>query len=629
MTGGIPSQLSLAENNRVERIYIAGYQDGSVRIWDATFPVLSLLFVLGSQVEGIEVADTSASISALDFFSSTSCVAVGNEHGLVCLYSLVGRANERSLHIVSESKHEVIDLVNGNGVQCTAVFSFLKSPVRTLQYIISGARLAVGYECGRVAMLDVTSSSVLFLTECLVGSSSPVASLKVYTGAPSNPLEHFENASSNKSAKELALIFTKDTHAVVMDSTIGNVISSQLINSKQESAAISIYILEDNISVSEVSEKNSLISSQDDEAKKESEDSGNQHKSDLAETKVDITSKATHLQTNIDSLILLCCEDSVLLYSLKSLIQGETSFINKINLGKLCCWTTIYKKNGKESGLILVYHTGEIEIRSLPDLEMVGETSLMSILRWSFKTNMDKLMSSSGSGQITMVNGSEFACVSLLAFENDLRIPEALPSLYDKVLAAAAYAPVNFSEIQKKQSTVPGIFGGIIKGFKGGKADQGVNLEETRDFVIAKLEGMFSRAPFSISSIDIPDELDLAVDIDDIIIDEPVLLPSPPRKSKNGNDSKGKEKERERLFEGGSTDTAPRLRTAEEIRAKYRKAGDVSAVAGQAKDKLLERGEKLEKLSRRTEELQSGAENFASMANELVKRMENRKWWQL
>jgi hypothetical protein len=31
--------------------------------------------------------------------------------------------------------------------------------------------------------------------------------------------------------------------------------------------------------------------------------------------------------------------------------------------------------------------------------------------------------------------------------------------------------------------------------------------------------------------------------------------------------------ERERLFESSSNDRAPRLRTAEEVRAKYRKAG--------------------------------------------------------
>lgn len=36
-----------------------------------------------------------------------------------------------------------------------------------------------------------------------------------------------------------------------------------------------------------------------------------------------------------------------------------------------------------------------------------------------------------------------------------------------------------------------------------------------------------------------------------------------------------------------------------------------------------------QRINRRTEELQSGAENFASLADELVKAMEKRKWWQV
>ena len=34
-----------------------------------------------------------------------------------------------------------------------------------------------------------------------------------------------------------------------------------------------------------------------------------------------------------------------------------------------------------------------------------------------------------------------------------------------------------------------------------------------------------------------------------------------------------------------------------------------------------------QKLSERTAELQSGAESFADLANELARNMEKRKWW--
>lgn len=50
LTGGIPSLLSEAVDHQVERVYMTGYQDGSVRIWDATYPALSLIFVLGTEV---------------------------------------------------------------------------------------------------------------------------------------------------------------------------------------------------------------------------------------------------------------------------------------------------------------------------------------------------------------------------------------------------------------------------------------------------------------------------------------------------------------------------------------------------------------------------------------------------
>lgn len=50
LTGGVPSQLLDSEERHIERLYIAGYKDGSVRVWDATYPVLSLIYLLGSEV---------------------------------------------------------------------------------------------------------------------------------------------------------------------------------------------------------------------------------------------------------------------------------------------------------------------------------------------------------------------------------------------------------------------------------------------------------------------------------------------------------------------------------------------------------------------------------------------------
>ncbi|KAK0582307.1 hypothetical protein LWI29_023995 [Acer saccharum] len=106
---------------------------------------------------------------------------------------------------------------------------------------------------------------------------------------------------------------------------------------------------------------------------------------------------------------------------------GDSNPIQKVNLLKPCCWTTTVKKNEKECGLVVLYRTDLIEIRSFPNLEVV--------------------------------NGCAFAFISLLAYENDLRIPESLPCLHNKVIAAAAEATINLSLSQKKvEDTAPGIW---------------------------------------------------------------------------------------------------------------------------------------------------------------------------
>ncbi|KAL7586763.1 hypothetical protein Lser_V15G36125 [Lactuca serriola] len=638
VTGGFQSQLSSDENIGVERIYIAGYQDGSVRIWNATFPVFSLIFTLELQVEdteGTEVPGASEPISALDFNSKTSSLAVGNNCGLVNLLKLVGETKETNVPLVTETERQEIDLHHGNGWQSTAVISVLNSPIRTLQYTFSGAKIIVGHECGKAAVLDVQSSSVLFLTDCLVDPSSPIVSLamKTYLQTDTNVPEQSGNTSTSGPETEVAFLLTKDSHIIFLDSNNGNKICCSSVNPK-ESTAISVYILDESFSVPELPEENPANTSQETTNEKESLKS-TEPESESTEAEEKTSSQPIEPWKNfVDSLILICCEDSLLLYSTKSLLQEKPNFICKIDLEKQCRWTTIFKKNEVESGVVLVYSTGIVEIRSLPDLKVVAETSLMSILRWNFKTKMENTMSSFGNGHIAMVYGCESSVLSLFSSENDFRIPEGLPRLHDKVVAEAKEAAYKFALSQRKQNAPTGLLGGIIKGIKRDKGNETENIEETRDVLVPKLETLFSRTPFSVSDLD----LDLDLDLGDHELDMPTKLvverieaepksPSPPSPAP-AKTEKNKQVERDRLLEGGSE---PKARTTDEIKAKYRKTdiAGAAAAAQEAKDKLLERQMKLEKLKENAEELESGSENFASMAEQLAKQMENRKWWQL
>lgn len=39
-SGVVPSQLSVTKDHDVSKVYAAGYQDGTVGIWDATYTIL-------------------------------------------------------------------------------------------------------------------------------------------------------------------------------------------------------------------------------------------------------------------------------------------------------------------------------------------------------------------------------------------------------------------------------------------------------------------------------------------------------------------------------------------------------------------------------------------------------------
>lgn len=50
LTGGVPYPLPTTKDDKVERVYLAGYQDGSIRVLDATHPVFSFICHLNGEV---------------------------------------------------------------------------------------------------------------------------------------------------------------------------------------------------------------------------------------------------------------------------------------------------------------------------------------------------------------------------------------------------------------------------------------------------------------------------------------------------------------------------------------------------------------------------------------------------
>ncbi|XP_074562352.1 uncharacterized protein LOC141818824 [Curcuma longa] len=82
LTGGDAPEVPY-DNSEIEKLFIAGYQDGTVRLWYATYFVLVPVFVLEGKLPAIEVEVTLSAVTAIAFCSLSVTLAIGDECGLI------------------------------------------------------------------------------------------------------------------------------------------------------------------------------------------------------------------------------------------------------------------------------------------------------------------------------------------------------------------------------------------------------------------------------------------------------------------------------------------------------------------------------------------------------------------
>jgi len=664
VTGGVHGSMPFDKSSNLEIIYISGHENGIVKVWDASVPFLSLLCSVENEVQNLNLTGNNAPISALEFCPISNILAVGNEQGLVRLYKLSAKSGDVNCHVVTEAGKQVHVVHFGNGFQCVAVFVVHQSPIRSFA-LTNATRACVASEDGLVSVIDLHSFSILFSGKCFPGSSTTVISLTMKTimkpkgllPSPTSPKSGQTEKDSAEASLNIVFFLTKDGNLITIDADTGVFLGSKPLHPKHKSTAVALHLV-DISSVSDIGwseDGETHASSQDGQDacdKNRIQDELNEIQVDtFSGTKRQVEAKECFENTNTISgqnlenvLLLLCSEDALRLYSASSFIQGSNRSICKVKLEIPCCWaSTFVNKDENVVGLVLLYENGLLEMRSLPDMKVVGDISLSALLRWKYQPNLLKTISSSANGRIALIHNKEMAYVSLLANENNLRIPDSLPSLHDKELAAAADAAVkaSFHQIPKKKQ-IQGFIGGVIKEIKGGVLRHTVSTAERPPTpnTASDLSSLFAWCPFpeqTASEIDIETE---SLDIDDIEIEEDSSASIPSSSAPTSSigfiytgkaSSKDKASDRQKLLDEKTEELKPRKRTPEEIKASYghKKPLDVSGVAGLAVNRLQERGEKLQTISKRTEELQDGAENFASMADELLKTMERRKWWQI
>lgn len=97
----------------------------------------------------------------------------------------------------------------------------------------------------QVTMLDVSSSSVLFITDCSSNSSSRITSVAVTSlgNALEDTAEQSEEGTRNACVKEVISVLNRDAEVVLLDGSTGKKIGSQAKHQKEMSTAISLHVL--------------------------------------------------------------------------------------------------------------------------------------------------------------------------------------------------------------------------------------------------------------------------------------------------------------------------------------------------------------------------------------------------
>ncbi|KAK2999096.1 hypothetical protein RJ639_023440, partial [Escallonia herrerae] len=337
-----------------KNLYITGHSNGAINFWDLSCPLFFPIISLTQQSEN----DSSLSgipLTALHFVLTLgfSFLEIKLEQLSVRIFKLKpepygtessfmpfqGSSKKGSNHIIHNLK---VLKVNG------AVLSIKAS--------YSSKHLAVGSDQGYVSLIDMEGPTLLYEKHIASELSSAVIALQ------------FETCSFHGFEKNVIVVATKDSSVLALESDTGNLLSSCMVHPKKPSKALFMQILGIKTGAGLESSKGNPV---DDGIRKQ-------------------------------LLLLLCSEKAVYLYSLTHVVQGvKKVYYKKKFHSSYCCWASTFD-TPSDSGLVLLFSSGKFEIRSLPELSLLRETSIGGLIFSSSKVNgiSDKSICSSRDGEI-------------------------------------------------------------------------------------------------------------------------------------------------------------------------------------------------------------------------------------
>ncbi|XP_061351439.1 uncharacterized protein LOC133296460 [Gastrolobium bilobum] len=585
--------------SKVQNLYITGHSNGAINFWDASCPFFIPILQLKQQSEN-DFSLSGIPLTTLYFNINSSLLVSGDQSGTVRIFrfksepyatnsfmSLTGGTKKGTDHIIQSLK-----LVKINGA------------ILSLNIDHSSMHLAVGSDQGHVSVFNLDGPTLLYQKHITSEISAGIISLQFLTCS----MHGFE--------KNLLAVGTKDSSVLALDNETGNMLSAGTVHPKKPSRALLMQVLDgQGAPITGSVTKDGLDSSE-----------GNHND--------DATIKQLY--------ILLCSEKALYVYSLVHALQGLKKVLHKKKFhSSSCCFASIFY-GPSDIGLVLLFSSGKVELRSLPELSLVVETSIrgFSYSPPKSKSFSDSQICCSSRGDLVLVNGDqEIFVVSLLVQRNIFRLLDSVSCIYSKEMMLSREELVPGPVIHKEKKK--GIFSSVIKDITGSK-EKHVPLMETEDSkeIIQELSVLFSNENFPCDADNNDnlnvDEDELELNIDDIDIDdheekrkEQSILGALNKKKlagkfqalkgrlkeMKGNIQKTSGKEEQQDEQAGSVD---------QIKKKYgfSSSSNETSAAKLAESKLHENMQKLQGINVRTTEMQDKAKSFSSLANQVLRTAE-------
>ncbi|XP_059438419.1 uncharacterized protein LOC132171187 [Corylus avellana] len=573
--------------SKVKNLYITGHSDGAINFWDVSCPFVIPIFSLKQQSED-DFSLSGIALTALYFDGKSQLLVSGDQKGTVRIFKFKPEpyATENTFMSRSGSTKK-----GNNHIIHSVKLIKINGSVLSMNISCSSRHLAVGSDQGYVSVIDMEGPTLLYQNHIASEIRTGVISLQ------------FQACSLHGFEKNVLVVATMDSSVLALDSDTGNILGTNRVRPKKPSKALFMQILDGR----DTSNGQDLI-------------------------------KGNALEDGTPKLIaLLCSEKAVYVYSLTHLVQGVKKVSHKKKFqNSSCCWASTFYSHSNV-GLILLFTSGKIEIRSLPDLSLIKETSIRGFTYSTSKPNSFSDISICGSseGELVVVNGDqEIFVISVLFQKKTFRLLDTISHIYRKDLMLSqeglACQPIVYKERKK------GIFSSVIKDITGSKAKHvpHVEIEDARES-IEELHTIFSTANFPSETENrdnlVTDEEEIDLDIDDIILDDPGEKPkeqsmltalNKKKISSTFQTLKGKLKQMQGKNQKSSISEEQqeeKVGAVDQIKKKYGfSSSGESRVAKMAETKLQENSSRLQGIGLRATEMQDTAKSFSSMAEQVL-----------